>query len=86
VTPDNSIPLTPRQLELLALVASGLTIEEAAEKAFMAPRSAYNTLSLARTRSGCKTVTQLAVRAIIKGWLQSDDEGQLSPAPATVSV
>lgn len=69
------IPLTPRQLELLALVAGGATIESAAEQVFMAQRSAYNMLSLARTRADCKTVTELAVKAVLAGWLEEDGGG-----------
>lgn len=80
VAQNNGIPLTPRQLELLGHVASGATIEEAAESCFMARQSAYNMLSSARARAGCNTVTQLAIFAILKGWLEKNDEDKFVPA------
>lgn len=77
---NNKNPLTPRQLELLAHVASGKTIEEAAESTFMARQSAYNVLSAARARVGSKTVTHLAIMAIEHGWLERDGEEWLPAA------
>jgi DNA-binding CsgD family transcriptional regulator len=78
-------PVTVRQLELLGHVASGMTIEQAAERCFIQPRSAYNTLSLARVRAGATTVTQLAVMAIDNGWLEKDGKA-FRPAANLQSV
>jgi DNA-binding CsgD family transcriptional regulator len=72
-------------MELLGYVASGYTIEEAAERVFLARQSAYNVLSAARERASCKTVAQLAVRAVTSGWLEMDDGGIYRPAVVFVS-
>ena len=77
---NGDTPLTERQLELLGFVASGLTIEQAAEEVCLARQSAYNVLSSARSRAGASTVTYLAVLAIERGWLKKDGEGRYSPA------
>lgn len=77
---NGDIPITPRQLELLSHVASGLTIDQAAEKIVVAPRSAYNMLGTARDKAGVSTTTRLVIVALREGWLEMDDEGQVAPA------
>jgi hypothetical protein len=61
-------------------VASGSTIDEAASSAFIARQSAYNILSVARSKAGCATLTQLAVVATVNGWIEADGEGHATPA------
>ena len=74
-------PLGERQMELLGYVASGLTIEQAAARCHIASQSAYNTLSQGRGKAGATTVTQLAVKAIDRGWLvKSDRDDEYVPA------
>lgn len=77
---NGSNPLTVRQMELLALVVSGMTIENAADQVHIAKQSAYNTLSQARSKVDATTVTHLAVIAIERGWLVKSDRGGYSPA------
>jgi DNA-binding CsgD family transcriptional regulator len=83
---NGSNPLTDRQLELVGLVASGLTIEQAAKRCFIAQQSAYNILSSARARAGAETMAQLAVVAVVNGWLEADDEGEYIPAASLQAV
>lgn len=77
---NGSSPLSARQIELLAHVASGLTIGQAAEQCHLAEQSAYNTLSIARGKAGATTVTQLAVMAIRHGWLKPTGPDTYAPA------
>lgn len=72
--------LSERQLQLLAYVASGLTIDQAAAKVHVAKQSAYNTLSAARGKANAATVTQLAVLAIDCGWLEKTESGEYVPS------
>ena len=74
-------PLTARQTELLGWVASGLTIEQAAKKCYIATQSAYNILSSARNRADVHTVAQLAVIAVQRRLARDGRPGQLC-APA----
>jgi DNA-binding CsgD family transcriptional regulator len=73
--------LTPRQLEILAHVANGMTIDQAAEAIHIAPRSAYNTMGDARRKTHTNTITRLTVIAIDKGWLEKQG-GAYIPATA----
>lgn len=79
MTNQTDIPITPRQLELLAKISSGLPIKKAAEAMYITPRSAYNLLAAAKRNSGVGTVEHLVVIAIHNGWLKIDDEGQVKP-------
>lgn len=72
-------PLTERQLELLAYVASGLTADEAARRCYIQPRSAYNILSAARENAGAATTTHLALMAVREGWLEHQGRGVYTP-------
>lgn len=82
---NGSNPLNDRQTELLAFVASGQTIEGAAEKVHIAKQSAYNTLSQGRSKVGATTITHLAVIAIEHGWLVKSD-GKYVPAAQLQAV
>ena len=83
---NGSSPLSTRQIELLGYVASGLTIGQAAEKCHLAEQSAYNTLSVARSKAGAATVTQLAVMAISHGWLKPTDQDTYVPVSQLQAV
>lgn len=83
---NGSNPLNQRQTELLAFVASGLTIGEAAARCHIAEQSAYNTLSVGRGKAGATTVTQLAVMAITHGWLKPTGQEQYAPADQLQAV
>lgn len=73
-------PLTDRQTELLSQVASGLTVEQAARESFVAPQSAYNILSSARSRAEVQTMAQLCVKAVVEGWIEKGDDEAYHPA------
>jgi DNA-binding CsgD family transcriptional regulator len=83
---NGNVPLSDRQLELLALVASGNTIAEAAGQIYVAEQSAYNLLSVARGRAGAKTIPHLVLIAVQHGWLVPDGEGLATPSAKLVSA
>ncbi len=53
--------ITPRQLELLALVASGYTYIEIGARKFLTPHAVQKSLVRARTRTGARNVTHLCL-------------------------
>lgn len=61
---DPNRVLTPRQLELLALYASGDTLPEIANKKFLSYSSVQQTLGTARERVGARSLTHLVAIAI----------------------
>lgn len=71
--------ITPRQLELLAKICSGLPINKAAADMFIAPKTAYNILAAARRNADAGTNEHLVVIALQAGWLEMDDEGTVAP-------
>lgn len=77
--------ITDRQLELLAHVASGMTINEAAATCHLATQSAYNTLGAARHKNGAASITHLAMMALERGWLEKVG-GRYVPADSLQSV
>lgn len=77
---NSNIPLSSRQLELLGYVSSGFSIDQAAEKAHVAPTTAYNALSVARSKAGAKSIPQLALMAVENGWLTKGKDGSYSPS------
>lgn len=77
---NSGIQLTERQLELIALVASGLTIEQAAPRVHLAQQSTYNVLSMARSRAGASTLPHLVAICLIKGLIVESGEGTFAPS------
>lgn len=65
---------TDKQLELVAHLCSGLSIDEAAKKQFIAPRSAYNMLGKARQKMDISSNEQLVFIALREGWLEIDGD------------
>lgn len=65
--------LTPKQAEYLALLASGLTAPEIAEKCFVSYNTVRNTLAKARERVGAKSTSHLIATAVHKGWIKEKD-------------
>lgn len=63
-----------KQLELLAHLCSGLNIDEAAKKQFIAPRSAYNMLGKSRQKMGVSSNEQFVFISLREGWLESDGD------------
>jgi DNA-binding CsgD family transcriptional regulator len=58
---DPLTTLTPRQLELLAMYASGSTLEEISTAKFLSYSSVKQSLASARERVGAKSLTHLCV-------------------------
>lgn len=67
--------LTPRQLELLALYASGLQITEIATVKFLSPWTVQKILGHARDRVGAKNLTHLCVICVEVGAIRKNGTG-----------
>jgi DNA-binding CsgD family transcriptional regulator len=67
--------VTPRQRELLALYASGYTLEEIAAQKFLSTSSVRQTLRVAKERVGAKSLTHLAVLCVEAGVIYSNGTG-----------
>ena len=61
--------LTDRQLELLALNASGYRTKDAARKLHVAEQTAYNAIASAKQKLGVATVSACVMRAHAAGLL-----------------
>lgn len=64
---DPITTLTPRQVELLAMYASGSTLEEIATAKFLSYSSVKQSLASARERVGAKSLTHLCVLSVDAG-------------------
>lgn len=62
-------PLTLRQLQILALVASGLTAEEIAEQEVLSVHTVRNHIRDAKERAGVRTLPQLTATLVAAGLL-----------------
>jgi DNA-binding CsgD family transcriptional regulator len=67
--------LTPRQLELLAMYASGSTLEEIASAKFLSYSSVKQNLASAKERVGAKSLTHLCVLSVDAGVIVKSDGG-----------
>jgi DNA-binding CsgD family transcriptional regulator/ketosteroid isomerase-like protein len=70
--------LTPRQREVLGLLASGLTGPETAERLFVSRATVRTHVQNARAALGAKTGTQAVAEALIRGeidWPSADSTG-----------
>ena len=73
-TPDESDPLnalTPREREVLALAAEGLSMSQMAEKLFISPRTAETHRTNLMQKLGLQSQTDLVRFAIRKGLIQA---------------
>ncbi len=75
VMADPRQTITPMQLELLALYASGYDYAKIAELKFLSPFTVRNNLHRARDRVGAKTVTQLCVICMEHGLIRKNGIG-----------
>lgn len=73
VNPD--LVVTPRQLELIALYASGYAIERIASVKFLSYSSVKQTLATARARTGAKSLTHLCVICLDAGLIAQNGNG-----------
>jgi DNA-binding CsgD family transcriptional regulator len=75
--PENVV--TPRQLEFLALYASGNSYAEISGIKFLSPYTVRNTLLFAVQRSGARNLTHLCAVLIMRGALVRDGHGSFAP-------
>ena len=71
--------VTPKQLEIAALCASGLKIAEIAHAKFLAEITVKQILARARERTGAKTNAQLAAILIQNGQLEPNGGNDFVP-------
>ena len=69
------IAVTPRQLELLALYASGKTITEIATIKFLSVPAVEKNFASAKERTGAKSLTNLCVMCLDAGMLVKNGIG-----------
>lgn len=62
-------PLSPRELEIVELVAEGLTNREIATRAFLSPNTVKVHLRNIFTKTGVASRTELTVMAMQEGWV-----------------
>lgn len=72
---DPTEVVTPRQLELLAMYASGHTLDEIASVKFLATNTVRQNLRLARERVGARSLTHLCVVCVEAGILVRNGTG-----------
>ena len=72
---DPETVITPNQLELLALYASGHDYAQIGEMKFLSPYTVRNNLFRARDRVGAKNLTHLAVICVDHGMLAKNGVG-----------
>ena len=75
--------VTPRQLELLAMYASGHSIEEIATSKFLSPSTVKQTMATARKRAKAKTLTHLCVMLMEHGLIRRSVYGDYVPVEDT---
>jgi DNA-binding NarL/FixJ family response regulator len=75
ITVDPAEAITPRQLELIALYASGVELRDIAERKFMSYRSVQNRLTIARDRVGARSLTHLCVLCVEHGLIVRNGTG-----------
>lgn len=72
-SPENVV--TPRQLELLALYASGMTYDEIARIKFLSRHTVKNMLHRANERVGTQNLTHLCVVCLDAGLIKKNGVG-----------
>lgn len=77
VDPRSSI--TSRQLELLALYASGFTLSEIGDIKFLSQYTVRNTLLTAQQRVGAKNLTHLCVICFDAGMIRKSGDRAYTP-------
>ena len=73
--PDATRIITDRQLELLALYASGHDMGEIAQMKFLSYSSVKQTMATARERVGAKSLTHLCVVLLDQGLIRKNGVG-----------
>ena len=73
-TAERPLGLTPREVEVLRLIASGLTAKEAAQKLGIAPKTADNHIQSLYAKIGVTTRAGAALYALERGLLQPQSD------------
>jgi len=76
---DPESTITPIQLELLALYASGYSYEQIGRVKFRSPFTVRNTLLLAQRRSGARNLTHLVAAVVEAQMVRRNSEGLYEP-------
>ena len=71
--PENTI--TPIQLELLSLYASGYSYEQIGSMKFRSPYTVRNTLLLAQRRTGARNLTHLVAAVVEAQMVRAESSG-----------
>ena len=78
ITPIEEV-ITPRQLELLALYASGFDYQQIGEMKFLSPYTVRNTLLYLNARVGARNLTHLSVMCLDAGLIRRSENGMFVP-------
>ncbi|NLY55507.1 MAG: response regulator transcription factor [Firmicutes bacterium] len=76
LTPKNANPLldlSPREKEVLGLVALGMGNEEIGKRLFISPKTVKNYVTRIRRKLGLENRTQVALYALRKGLVDIDE-------------
>jgi DNA-binding CsgD family transcriptional regulator len=68
--------LTKKQKEYLAYLASGLSVKETAAFCNVSKHTVRNTITKAKERIGATSTSNLVATAVVKGWIELDDEAR----------
>lgn len=78
--PTDALPLTPREIEILCLLAQGCDNATIAQKLVITTRTVQNAVSTIYAKLGVTSRTQAALIAIRHGLVQVDDTGKNADA------
>lgn len=76
---DPEPPVTPRQLEVLALVASGYSYARIAAMKFYSLHTVQNHVNAAVARTGARNTTQLCAMLVERGMIRRNETGDYQP-------
>ena len=65
--PDRGLSITPRHAQILQYVADGLSVQEAAQRLGITPKTVNNHLGAVYRRLGVENLTQAVLQAIRTG-------------------
>jgi two-component system response regulator DesR len=68
--PAQTCPLTPRQLEVIALAADGLTMDQIGSRLYLSVDTVRTHSKDAMRRSGLHSTTGLVALALRQGWIR----------------
>jgi DNA-binding CsgD family transcriptional regulator len=71
--PAEASPLSPRETEVLGLLARGLSDREIAEALVLSPKTVEKHVAAVRRKAGARTRTAAVTTALAHGWLPPED-------------